>query len=329
MANLAARPAAVFNLSSSTNTPPASSIGGGRDDLAGDADDDDDLDNDDDVPLPFPAALPRSDFLKPDFEPAEYLSALPHRHQTLEDLRSDLRERSSAISTELLELVNSNYTAFLSLGTELRGGDDKVEDVRVAMLGFRRAVEDVRAGVAQRRDEAARLNDDLRRVRSGIQRGRDMLELSDRLASLEDRLVLGSTPAADADGDDDDTWSADSESNAEEEGEERGDDDASGKKKTEGGGGLVATSPSKLSVLAQECRRIMSMMAAMDQDHPFVIRQEERLMRCRNTLLLDLGNALKEARAAGPKGQDRVIKYLAIYRVIDAQGEAIKLLKRR
>lgn len=80
-----------------------------------------DSDNDD-APLPFPVALPRADFLAKDFRPAEYLSALPHRHQTLEDLRAELRERSAAISAELLELVNGNYTAFLSLGNELKGG---------------------------------------------------------------------------------------------------------------------------------------------------------------------------------------------------------------
>ncbi|TVY76555.1 hypothetical protein Focb16_v006520 [Fusarium oxysporum f. sp. cubense] len=105
---------------------------------------------DEDAPLPFPEALPRADFLAQDFQPAAYLSALPHRHQTLEDLRSDLRDRSAAISSELLELVNSNYTAFLSLGSELRGGDDKVEDVKVSLLGFRRAVEEVKTKLLRR-----------------------------------------------------------------------------------------------------------------------------------------------------------------------------------
>lgn len=298
--NLAApkpRSAAVFNLPSSTNTPSASSLDGGDDGGA--------YDDDDGAPLPFPEALPRSDFLRPDFEPAEYLSALPHRHQTLEDLRGDLRDRSSAISAELLELVNDNYTAFLSLGTDLHGGDDKVEDVRVAMLGFRRAVDDVKAGVARRRAETARLNADLAGVRSAIHRGRHMLELSDRLSLLEDRLALGSTPGADDDA---------SSTSDEDEDEE---------------GAVGGTSPAKLGVLADDCRCITRLMASLDQDHPFVVKQEERLMRCRNTLLLDLGNALRQARGAGTKGQDRVLKYLAIYRVIDAQDEAIKVLKKR
>lgn len=303
MATLAApkpKRGASFNLPSSTNTStpgtsqPPSPTSSSNDD-------------DDNIPLPFPAALPRRDFLHPDFQPAEYLSALPHRHQTLEDLRSDLRERSAAISSELLELVNSNYTAFLSLGTELKGGDDKVEDVKVAMLGFRRAVEDVKGKVESRKEEATKLNSELGSVRNGIEDGRRMLEVSDRLSGLEERLALDSLPERDVDS---------SEDEDEEDEEDKVD-------------GLVASSPAKLSISAKQCRHITALISGMDQDHPFVIKQDERLTRCRNTLLLDLGNALREAKSAGPKGTDRIMRYLEIYRLIDAQSEAVKALQKR
>lgn len=300
MATLAAphpKRGASFNLPSSTNT---STPGTSR--PASPSDSEDDTTN-----LPFPTALPRSDFLAPTFQPAEYLSALPSRHQTLEDLRSDLRDRSGAISSELLELVNSNYTAFLSLGTELRGGDDKVEDVKVAILGFRRAVEDVKGKVGGRREDASRLSDELGTVRNGIEEGRKLLEASDRLSSLEERLALDSLP----DG-------------AGESSEEEEDDDEEDKVE-----GLVASSPAKLSDSARQCRHITALLTDMDQDHPFVIKQDERLTRCRNTLLLDLGNALREAKGAGAKGIDRVMKYLEIYRIIDAQNEAVKALQKR
>ncbi|EKJ76863.1 hypothetical protein NXS19_009701 [Fusarium pseudograminearum] len=255
---------------------------------------------DDDAPLPFPEALPRADFLAKDFQPAAYLSALPHRHQTLEDLRSDLRDRSAAISSELLELVNSNYTAFLSLGSELRGGDDKVENAKVSLLGFRRAVEEVKTKVTERREETNTLNGELRGVRSAIEKGRKMMELSERLASLEERLSLDSLPAGE-------DWDEDSE--------DEGEDDNYG------------SSTAKLLTSAQECSRITKLLESMDPDTPYVIKMEERLARCRNTLLLDLGNALKEAKKAGVKGQDRVLKCLAIYRVLDAQSEAVKALR--
>ena len=303
MAHLAAptpssRSASLSNLPPSATTSPPSS---------------DNEAADDDAPLPFPSALPRSDFLAPSFDPAAYLSALPHRHQTLEDLRSDLRDRSAAISAELLELVNGNYTAFLSLGDELRGGDERVEDVRVSLLGFRRQVDDVKGKVARRKDETTALGDELRSVRGKIEMGRVMLEVSDRLGSLEERLALGSLPSKDGDR----RWE---EASSDEEDEEEHEDNANG---------LIGSPPAQLSESARQCRHITTVMSRLDQNHPFVIKQEERLTRCRNTLLLDLGNALKEAKAAGAKGQDRVLKYLAIYRTIDAQDEAIKVLRKK
>lgn len=323
MANLAApipssrsgSAAAVFNLPSSAATSPPSSQNGGA---AANGSNDDDEDDDDDMPLPFPSVLPRSDFLRTAFDPAAYLSALPHRHQTLEDLRSDLRDRSAAISAELLELVNGNYTAFLSLGDDLRGGDERVEDVRVSLLGFKRVVDDVRGKVVRRKDETAALGDELRSVRGKIEKGRVMLEVSDRLTTLEERLALGSLPGRDGDR----RW--DDISSDEEEGEEDEDEDED----EDNTNGLIASSPSQLSESARQCRHITTIMDRLDQNHPFVIKQEERLTRCRNTLLLDLGNALKEAKAAGAKGQDRVLKYLAIYRTIDAHDEAIKALRK-
>ncbi|KAK3185672.1 hypothetical protein K4F52_005537 [Lecanicillium sp. MT-2017a] len=267
----------------------------------------DSSDLEDDTPLPFPAALPRSDFLAPDFNPAEYLSALPHRHQTLEDLRSDLRDRSAAISAELLELVNSNSNAFLSLGTDLRGGGDKVEDVKVALLGFRRAVEEVKAKVSAKSAESELLTDELRNVRSDIEVGRKMIEASERMASLEETLALDSLPSKAGDLD----LNTDDEADEEEEESD----------------GLIGSPPAKLLASARDYRQIETLLSSLDRDIPLVVKLEARLTKCRNTLLLDLHNALKESRKAGAKGQERTLKYLAIFRMLDAQGEAIKALK--
>jgi chromosome segregation ATPase len=268
-------------------------------------------DTEDDAPLPFPAALPRSDFLATEFQPAAYLSALPHRHQTLEDLRSDLRERTATISAELLELVNSNYTAFLSLGSELRGGDEKVEDVKVSLLGFRRAVEEVKEKVSERRRDADSLTNELRDVRSEIEQGRAMLEVSERLSSLEETLALDSLPQKKATAD----WDNDSEDDEEVE--------------EEAVEGLIGSPPSKLLASARECSHIAALIGKLDDSNAFVAKLRARLTKCRNTLLLDLNNALKEARAAGTKGQGRVLGYLGVYRALDAQGDAVKALRGR
>ncbi|KAH6611501.1 conserved oligomeric golgi complex subunit 2 [Trichoderma cornu-damae] len=272
----------------------------------------DSSDYEDDVPLPFPAALPRTDFLAAEFQPAAYLSALPHRHQTLEDLRSDLRERTATISTELLELVNSNYTAFLSLGSELRGGDEKVENVKVSLLGFRRAVEEVKEKVSERTRDAESLTNELRGIRTDIEQGRAMLQVSERLSTLEEILALDSLPrnkeATEWDDDSDD------------------DDDELGQEAVEG---LIGSPPSKLLASARECSQVAALIGTLDESHAFVAKLKARLTKCRNTLLLDLNNALKEARAAGTKGQGRVLGYLGVYRVLDAQSDAVKALRGR
>ncbi|KAF3016418.1 hypothetical protein E8E14_003367 [Neopestalotiopsis sp. 37M] len=260
-----------------------------------------DTEDDDATALPFPTALPRSDFLAADFDAAEYLSSLPSRHQTLEDLRSDLRERSAAISSELLELVNANYTSFLSLGSELKGGDERVEDVRVGLLGFKRAVDEVKTKVADRGQEAKALNVELRDTRKEIEAGRRLLELNDKLESLESRLaVSGAAPDSDDSEDDDDEY-----------------DDTD----------VSRNSVGKLSVLATQYNAIDTLAETIGRDVPFVKKAADRMAKCRSTLLLDLGAALKEAKRSGPAGQNRLLKLMSIYASMDAQQEALKTLK--
>ncbi|GKT58095.1 LOW QUALITY PROTEIN: oligomeric Golgi complex subunit 2 protein [Colletotrichum tofieldiae] len=296
MANLGVqsptRQTAAFHLPSSSS----SSAGGDYDD--------------DDAPLPFPAALP-----DPTSSPRTFTrqTTSPPCRTTLDDLKAELRDRSAAISAELLELVNGNYTAFLSLGNELRGGDERVENVRVAMLGFRRAVEEIKGRVRTRGEEVQGLSGELREVRKGIEAGRKMLELDERVAALEERLALASLPGKASQDEEDDDW--DTDDSAEEDEEEN---DA---------GGLVGNSPAKLAGFAQDFCIIEALADAIGREVQFVVKTEARMTRCRNTILLDLGTAMKEARKAGSKGQARVVRYLGLYGLLDAQAEAIKALK--
>ncbi|ROW15838.1 hypothetical protein VPNG_02477 [Cytospora leucostoma] len=268
-----------------------------------DLNDDDDFDPD--APLPFPTALSRNDFLAPDFNAATYLSSLfpgdsdssslvSHRHQTLEDLRTELRERSSAISAELLELVNANYTSFLGLGDELKGGGERVEDVRVALLGFRRQVEEVQSRVRGRREDVQHTGTELRTVRGEIEQGRKMLELDERCEVLLSQLEDGPAEDEDDDGGDED------KDNVEEE---------------------------RLAGLAHEYNAIERLVDIIGRDLPYVRKLDEKIIRCRNTLLLDLGTATREARKAGEK--DRTVKLLGLYRQLGAYAEGVKILKEK
>lgn len=324
------RPTSSFsslNIGSSPSSPPDPTQREPQPYAPFSSDSDSDSDSSADRPLPFPTALPRADFLTPNFDAAAYLSALhaggpAARHQTLEDLRAELRARSAAASAELLALVNANYAAFLGLGDGLRGGEGRVEDVRVALLGFRRAVEDVMARVGERRREVGKLSGELGGVRSGIELGRRMLELDERVAALEDKLAVGSygapKKARDAgDGETDDGWDDDEESD-----EEEGDGD-------DGGQSFVGSSPAKLTALALDYAAINELADAIGRDLPFVKKTDERTTRCRNTILLDLGTALKEACKAGAGGHARVVKLLGIYGILEAESEAVRVLKEK
>ncbi|KAH8805863.1 oligomeric golgi complex component, COG2-domain-containing protein [Xylogone sp. PMI_703] len=268
--------------------------------------------DDDDDNLPYPEALPRSDFLKPDFDALAYLSTLSDRHQTLEDLRSDLRERSQFLSKELLDLVNTNYEQFLSLGSDLKGGEEKVEDVRVGLLGFKRGIEDVKSKVKERKVEVEGLLKQKKDVSRQISLGRNLLEIDARLEELEDKLIVDSLPNG-ANRLEHDAWS-----NSEDE-----DDDDDEVADVSLGGGI---SSKKLQRLASDYRQVEQQAAAIGSDHPFIAAQQPRMMKVRNTILLDLTTALKQTKTMGKKGDGQLVKLMGIYRDLDAGAEAIKIL---
>lgn len=269
--------------------------------------------SDDEDNLPYPEALPRSDFLSKDFDAPTYLSTLADRHQTLEDLRTDLRERSQALSQELLDLVNTNYEQFLSLGSDLKGGEDKVEDVRVGLLGFKRGVEDVRSKVRERKCEVETLLVEKKGISKEIAFGRKLLELDSRLEDLEDRLMVSSLGRG-TNGEDEDSWSESEDEDDEED-------------ELTVAGVIGGTSIRKLRQLVLDYRHVDYLLNNIGREHPFVVAQDSRITRVRNTILLDLNTATKQAATMGEDGKTRLIKMLSIYREFDAGADAVKLLR--
>ncbi|KAF2021116.1 hypothetical protein BU24DRAFT_416780 [Aaosphaeria arxii CBS 175.79] len=263
--------------------------------------------DEDDDNLPFPTPLQRSDFLAADFSPSTYLSTLRNRHQTLEDLRSELRSRSQELNKELLDLVNSNYQDFLSLGSSLKGGDEKVEEVRVGLLGFRKDVEAAKGKVEEREEVVKDLVDERVRIRNDIAIGRALVDYEERLRLLEGRLRIETRTDSAKSGEYDDS----SES------EEDSDDDE----------GLFSSSVSKLRNHVQQYCLIQQIAKSVGETMPFITAQAPRVVKVRNTILLDLNNALRQAKAAGAKGSSRVMKIARIYADMDESAEAIKVLK--
>jgi conserved oligomeric Golgi complex subunit 2 len=268
---------------------------------------------DDEDNLPYPEALPRSDFLALNFDALVYLSSLSHRHQTLEDLRSDLRERSQTLSKELLDLVNTNYEEFLNLGSDLKGGEEKVQDVRVGLLSFKRGVEDVRAKVKERGLEVEKLLEEKSRVSKHINIGRKLLEVDARLEELEEKLMVGSIGR--------------NEKAPSEESWDDSEDDGGGNERDihdEGDGG---TSLRKLQRLVQDYQYTEQLSTAIGLHHPFIIAQKSRIMRIRNTILLDLGSALKQAYLSSGTSNLVLLRIMSTYREMGEGIEAVKVLR--
>lgn len=261
--------------------------------------------DDDEDTLPYPNELPRSDFLKPDFDPQEYLSSLRNRHQTLEDLRSDLRGRSQLLNRELLDLVNGHYEEFLSLGSDLKDGEDKVEGVRVGLLGFKREIEGLQAVVAGREEEVDQLLTERKGIRREVALGRKLLEISENIESLEEALGIKEREAVD-DGEDD---------GLDDEYEE--DKDANGKFNT------IQTR--RLERQTEQYLLISHQVEHAGSSHPFLVAQRPRLDEIRRTLLLDLSAALRQAKGAR---EPRVLLELSnIFGDLGAESEALKVLK--
>jgi hypothetical protein len=268
------------------------------------SDDDEDLDT-----LPYPAPLQRNDFLAQDFSPSTYLSTLSNRHQTLEDLRSDLRSRSQLLSKELLDLVNSNYQDFLNLGNSLHGGEEKVEEVRVGLLGFRKEVDGLKKVVEEREQEVGELLEERRDVRVKIELGRRLIGYDARLRGLEEDLDINTAGKKSNGNADDDV------SDSEEEEDDDDEDDAT-----------YGVSITKLRRNVMQYRLIQELEKSLDE-HPFIAAQATRILKVRSTLLLDLSTALQQAKSAGKGGFGRVIKVMKIYADMEESAEAVKVLK--
>ncbi|KAF1998163.1 hypothetical protein P154DRAFT_524265 [Amniculicola lignicola CBS 123094] len=260
--------------------------------------------------LPYPLPLSRTDFLTSSFSPSTYLSTLGNRHQTLEDLRSELRSRSTLLSKELLDLVNGNYQDFLGLGRSLRNGDERVEEVRVGLLGFRKEVEGVRARVLEREEEVKARVEERVEIRRGIAVGRALVEYNDRLEALEGLLMVESAGKLAANG-----YEEGSESEDEDEDEDEEDE------------GAYSMAVGKLRRHVQLYRLVLEIGKGVGEEHPFIVAQAPRIMKVRNTLLLDLSTALQQSKAAGDSGAERVMKVMKIYADMDESGEAVKVLK--
>lgn len=207
----------------------------------------------------------------------------------------------------MLDLVNENYQDFLSLGGSLQGGEEKIEEVRLGLLGFKRDVGALKDKVGAKQKEVEGLVTERKAIREDIQLGRTLLDIDQRLQDLEERLMISlSKPTESPEDDENVSESSDGENISE---DERSD----------------GISISRLQGHAQQYLCVTKLRDKIGMDHPFLVKQQGRVTRLRNTILLDLSSALKQSVKS--MNQERTMKILAIYRDMDEAEEATKTLK--
>jgi hypothetical protein len=202
--------------------------------------------------------------------------------------------------------VNDEYQSFLGLGSSLRGGDEKVQEVRVGVLGFRKGVEGVKGVVEEREREVGRAVREREEVRREIGRGRALVRVGERVEELEEELALREGLGGEE-------WVDEEEEETDADEEEVG---------------MTFVSFTRLRRLVHLSVSTRNQIEGLGgAKHPFLAKMVERMTKIRRTLLLDLGTALKQAKLAGKAAIGRTIKLLGLYSDLDESAEAIQVLK--
>lgn len=209
-------------------------------------------------------------------------------------------------------MVNENYQDFLSLGSSLRGGEEKVEGVKVGVLSFQRDVKAIRDKVEARRQEVDELLNEKRQLRTMADIGKDLLDYADRVEELEHGLMIEDKSSLN---EDDKPEESDTESDLYGSEDEDSDDE-------ELADGTSAISLKRLERHVQKFVYLTSIATRVGENHPFLLAQQSRVVKIKSTVLLDLKTALEQATAGG-KGGKRDARTMSVLRLYDLMGEDV------
>ncbi|KAK1318996.1 hypothetical protein QJS10_CPB04g00286 [Acorus calamus] len=258
-----------------------------------------------------PSWLDKSAFLSPTFDPDPYLSAL-RPFVPLESLRSELRSHLSSLESELVELINRDYSDFVSLSGRLVDVGPAVARMRGPLSEFRAKAEAFRATVA----EVLTMLDDGLRKRAGAAAAREALEMlldTFHVVSKVEKLIK-ELPTVPADGS-----SADAVSS------ERGPlSNGNLSQHVENPTNLRETQSILLERIASEMNRLKFYIAHA-QDLPFIKNVERRIQSA--SLLLD--GSLGHCFEAGLENRDANAIYncLRAYAAIDNTSGAEEIFR--
>lgn len=233
--------------------------------------------------------------------------------------------------------MNEHYDEFAGLGGSLKGGGEAVEGLKVVVMGLRREVEGVVGAVRQREERMGLLVEERAELRRELEKGLRLVRWEGRLGALESRLmgkrvagaVEGARGGAQA-GVDVQGNGMNGESEAANELED--DDESIG----------IATSSSEdddslddtplTAALSRSKRRVHEYSALkktakrIGEVHPLIAAQQGRMTSVRITILLDLETVLKQVKDGNVGDGKALLKVLGLFRLLDAEREAVRLL---
>jgi hypothetical protein len=91
------------------------------------------------TPLPFPQPLNREMFTTPEFNADNFLAN--RRHLPLDELKKELIVHLKSLKSDLVEMINRDYSSFVDLSTNLKGVDKVIEEVARPLGKMREEVE--------------------------------------------------------------------------------------------------------------------------------------------------------------------------------------------
>lgn len=225
------------------------------------------------------------------------------RYQTLEDLRGELRTRVQSLNQELVELVNAHQEEFMGLGASMKGGEERIEELRVGVLGLRREVEDVRKVLVDRERDVKGWLGQRRKLRGELELGRGLLKFEELLEGLEVKLRLKGMRSRGEIGEGSDDGEVENGTSEEEE----EDEDVES---------IAGISYPRLSRRVEDLLRIARLAERVGDEHPFIGAQRQRVAKCRAVILSDLNTCLKQIQTTRTTSPERKIELLRLYREV-------------
>ncbi|EGO25305.1 hypothetical protein SERLADRAFT_348146 [Serpula lacrymans var. lacrymans S7.9] len=161
----------------------------------------DDSHSDHDLPIYVPLSHDNPYLTAEPFDVDQFL--LSRSYTSLPDLRSELRDYLSTLKEELVQLINDDYEAFISLSTDLKGEGARMERLRLPLnsikseiLEVRKSLQTIQDTTQEKLDERAKIREEKESFLLLLALLHLLLKISESVTRLESLLLI-SQPMAD------------------------------------------------------------------------------------------------------------------------------------